>query len=55
MEALENMSNEQLRKMIEAMADVILEITDSQEAEKMLRLNGFKDEELVAIGFEVEA
>lgn len=54
MSILDDMSKEKIEQMVDTMADVLLQLTDAQTAEAMLRANGFGDEELMAIGFEVE-
>lgn len=54
MSILEEMSREKLEQMVDTMANVMLQLADAQTAEAMLRANGFEDEELMAIGFEVE-
>ena len=48
------LSREQLEKMVDVLGDLFLEIVDAQTAEMLLRANGFKNEELKAIGFNVE-
>lgn len=54
MSILKEMSREKLEQMVDTMANVMLQLADAQTAETMLRANGFEDEELMAIGFEVE-
>lgn len=50
---MENLSREQLERMVEVLSDLVLEFVDAQTVESLLRENGFETEELDAIGFEV--
>jgi len=50
---MEKLSREQLERMVEVLADLVLEFADAQTVESLLRENGFETEELDAIGFEV--
>lgn len=51
---MENLSREQLEKMVDVLANMVLQFVDAQTAEKLLRAEGFESEELAAIGFDVE-
>ena len=51
---MDNISREQLEKMVDVLASLVLEFVDAQTAERLLRANGFENEELKAIGFDVE-
>ena len=51
---MDNLSREQLEKMVDVLASLVLEFVDAQTAERLLRANGFENEELKAIGFDVE-
>lgn len=51
---MENLSREQLEKMVEVLTNMVLEFVDAQTAEKLLRANCFDSEELAAIGFDTE-
>lgn len=48
------LSREQLEKMADVLSSLLLEFVDAQTAERLLRANGFENEELKAIGFGVE-
>ena len=48
------LSREQLEKMADVLSSLLLEFADAQVAERLLRANGFENEELMAIGFDVE-
>lgn len=48
------LSREQLEKMADVLSGLLLEFVDAQTAERLLRANGFENEELKAIGFDVE-
>lgn len=49
------LSREQLEEMADVLSNLLLEFVDAQTAERLLRANGFENEELKAIGFDVEA
>lgn len=51
---MEKLSREQLEKMVDVLSNLVLEFADAQTAERLLRANGFENEELEAIGFDVE-
>lgn len=51
---MENLSREQLEKMVDVLANMVLQFVDAQTAEKLLRAEGFESEELAAIGFDTE-
>lgn len=48
------LSREQLEKMADVLSSMLLDFVDAQTAERLLRANGFENEELRAIGFEVD-
>ena len=48
------LSREQLEKMADVLSSLLLEFVDAQTAERLLRANGFENEELKAIGFDVD-
>lgn len=51
---MDELSREQLEKMVDVLNNLVLEFVDAQTAERLLRANGFENEELEAIGFDVE-
>lgn len=51
---MDELSREQLEKMVDVLCNLVLEFVDAQTAERLLRANGFENEELEAIGFDVE-
>lgn len=51
---MENLSREQLEKMVDVLANMVLQFVDAQTAERLLRAEGFEREELAAIGFDTE-
>lgn len=51
---MENLSREQLEKMVDVLENMVLQFVDAQTAEKLLRAEGFESEELAAIGFDTE-
>lgn len=51
---MDELNREQLEKMVDVLSNLVLEFVDSQKAERLLRANGFENEELTAIGFDVE-
>lgn len=51
---MDKLSREQLEKMVEVLANMVLEFVDAQTAERLLRINGLESEELDAIGFDTE-
>lgn len=51
---MDELSREQLEKMVDVLSNLVLEFVDSQTAERLLKANGFESEELRAIGFDVE-
>ncbi len=51
---MDELSREQLEKMVDVLSNLVLEFVDSQTAERLLRANDFESEELRAIGFDVE-
>lgn len=51
---MDKLSREQLEKMVDVLASLVLEFADAQTAERLLRANGFESEELAAIGFDTE-
>lgn len=51
---MENLSREQLEKMVDVLANMVLQFVDAQTAEKLLGAEGFESEELAAIGFDTE-
>ena len=55
MDRMESLGREQLEKMVSILSSLLLEFADAQTAEMLLRANGFENEELMAIGFDVEA
>lgn len=50
----QKLTEEQLDKMLDILTSLLLEFVDAQTAEMLLRENGFENEELRAIGFDVE-
>ena len=54
MSKLNKLSREQLEKMVNSLADLCLNFVDAQTAERLLTAEGFDNDELEAIGFEVE-
>lgn len=50
----DELTREQLEKMVESLTNLALSFIDAQTAEKLLRADGFESEELAAIGFDVE-
>ena len=46
------LSREQLEKMVDVLSSLLLEFVDAQTSERLLRANGFENEELKAIGFD---
>lgn len=51
---MEELSREQLEKMVSTLTDLVLEFADAQTTEQLLRANGLETEELEAIGFDQE-
>lgn len=51
---MENLSREQLEKMVDVLANMVLQFVDAQTAERLLRAEGLESEELAAIGFDTE-
>ena len=49
------LSREQLEKMVDVLSCLLLGSVGAQTAERMLRASGFENEELKAIGFDVDA
>ena len=54
MSKFDELSREQLEKMVDSLTNLCLNFIDAQTAERLLREEGFEAEELEAIGFEVE-
>lgn len=51
---MNELNREQLEKMVDVLSNLVLEFVDAQTAERLLRANGFENEELRAIGFDTE-
>lgn len=51
---MDKLSREQLEKMVGTLTDMVLGFVDAQTAEMLLRADGFENEELEAIGFDIE-
>lgn len=54
MSKLSELNREQLEKIVDRLTDLCLGFVDAQTAERILRADGFENEELEAIGFDVE-
>lgn len=50
---MNELSREQLEKMVDVLSSLLLEFVGAQTAEMLLHTNGFENEELKAIGFDV--